>query len=231
MKYILIIFSILNLINIIKCDYTNLIWSDEFNGDSLNTNDWDYALGYLKYNNELQSYTNRNSYVKNGNLNIVAKKEDDSGARYTSTRIRLKRGFKYGRFEARVKAPKGNGLWPAVWLLPTNSEYGDWPTSGEMDIMEMRDDTDFNDATMHYGNAQKHDMGNCRTQMYNDFSTDFHTYAIEWEPSEIRWYIDNQLYCTKNSWWNDHAYPAPFNQEFSFIINDASRLCSSIWKR
>jgi beta-glucanase (GH16 family) len=220
MKYLLIMLSILNLINIIKCDYTNLVWSDEFNGDTLDKKVWQHALGNLYSNNELQAYTDHNSYMANGCLNIFAKKEYESDAQYTSTKVQSTLGFQYGKIEARIKVPKGNGLWPSFWMMPADASiYGKWPSGGELDIMEMSDNMDFNDATMHYGNANVHNQAGCRTQIHGDFSADFHVYAIEWEVNEIRWYVDGQLYCTKNSWWNDFPSPAPFNQKFNLIFN------------
>lgn len=221
MKLGLTMFCLGGLLNLSRGAYTKLFWSEEFNDNTLNTNEWERIIGYLHYNGELQTYTDRNDYIKDGNLNIVAKQEYENNSRYTSTRITSKTGFKYGRIEARVKLPKGNGLWPAFWLIPNNSPYGQWPSSGEIDIMETSDNMNFMDATIHFGNDKVHGMTGGRTEMYGDFSTDFHTYAIEWEEKEIRWYIDSTLFCTKTSdtWWNNFGGTAPFDTDFHIVIN------------
>uniref|UniRef100_UPI0039E84361 glycoside hydrolase family 16 protein n=2 Tax=Clostridium TaxID=1485 RepID=UPI0039E84361 len=127
-----------------KNEKWNLVWEDNFNGDYLNLQDWNYEThepGWV--NNELQEYTDdiRNIYVDNGNLVIKAiKEETEDGIKYTSGKVTTqnKHDYKYGRFEARLKVPEGQGLWPAFWMMPTEEElYGSWPRCGEIDIMEV----------------------------------------------------------------------------------------------
>ena len=121
----------------------SLVWSDEFSGNTLNTNDWTHEIGNGCPNlcgwgnSELQSYRSQNSTVADGHLTIEAKREN-SGA-YTSSRIKTqgKKFFKYGRIDIRAKVPRGNGLWPAIWMLGESISSVGWPRSGEIDIMEM----------------------------------------------------------------------------------------------
>ena len=119
----------------------NLVWEDDFSGSTLNTSNWSYQTGAGGWgNNELQHYTSNsnNIAVVGGNLEITAQEESFNGSNYTSSRIRSinKADFTYGRMEARIQLPEGQGIWPAFWMMPTESEYGGWPASGEMDIME-----------------------------------------------------------------------------------------------
>ena len=126
---------------------TTLVWSDEFDGPTVDPANWEFMIGNgAEYgipgwgNNELQYYTSRaqNVYVSGGALHIVARRESYAGYEYTSARLRTmnRREFLYGRIEARMILPSGQGLWPALWMLPTNSPYGGWAASGEIDIME-----------------------------------------------------------------------------------------------
>ncbi|MCA9256927.1 MAG: glycoside hydrolase family 16 protein, partial [Phycisphaerales bacterium] len=135
--------AILAISSIASADQ-QLIWSDEFDGTTLNANNWSYQLGDgSQYglagwgNNELQYYTSRpeNIYVANGELHIVARQESFSGYNYTSARIRTenKADFLYGRIEARIRIPSTKGIWPAFWMLPTDSPLGGWASSGEID--------------------------------------------------------------------------------------------------
>ncbi len=221
-------------------DPWSLVWSDEFKGTELDKNKWTFDLGNGHSvgnpgwgNNELEYYTNRSENVKvdNGNLVITAKNENYEGYNYTSARIKTKGLFskKYGKFEIRAKAPTGQGLWPAIWMMPEEDVYGVWAASGELDIMEGWGSKPHKVAgTIHYGSQWP---GNEYSGNEYDFPnggsiTDYHTYAVEWEPGEIRWYVDGQLYSTKNDWYSrsngknqDNAYPAPFDQKFHLIMN------------
>ena len=214
----------MSIMTVSQSAYTKLLWSDEFSDSSLNLNEWEQTTGFLKYNNEVQTYTDHNTYIKDGMLNIVAKKENEDGAQYTSARLWGKKGFKYGRVESRIKLPKGNGLWPAFWLLPRNSPYGKWPACGEIDILESSDSMNYVDATLHYGTEDKHDQTAAKSQILPDFSADFHVYAVEWEETEIRTYIDETLISTKtkNDWWSANGGNAPFDTEYSVILNLAT---------
>ncbi len=210
----------------------HLVWKDEFNGDSLNFEDWQYEPhepGWV--NNELQEYTTStdNVYVKNGKLVIQAiKKSKDGNTTYTSGKVTTqnKRDFKYGRIEASIKVPEGQGLWPAFWMMPTEQEfYGEWPKCGEIDIMEvLGHETNKLYGTIHYGNPHKESQGTY-TLTDKKFSDDYHLYAVEWEPGSIKFYIDNVLYHEAKDWYtciegdDEVTFPAPFDQTFFLQFN------------
>jgi beta-glucanase (GH16 family) len=206
-----------------------LVWSDEFNTiglpDSLK---WNYDVGGNGWgNNEAQYYTDsrlKNAEVKDGYLYINAVKEDFEGKKYTSARLvsREKGDWLYGRFEIRAKLPEGRGMWPAIWMLPTDWFYGGWPDSGEIDIME------------NLGYLPYFIVGTVQTKSYNfkqnthkqelvpidDCYTEFHTYTLEWELNEIRIYVDSILYNTfKNEGTGFQVWP--FDQRFHLILNVA----------
>jgi beta-glucanase (GH16 family) len=138
-KFALII--LLNLVLSINTFSQNyqLVWSDEFSGTSLNTNDWTYEIGPNPANNELQYYTNRfhNLYFEDGSLVIRALSEIYGGMNYTSARIKTKLNWKYGKIEARIKLPYGQGIWPAFWMLGQNIGSVGWPACAEIDIVEL----------------------------------------------------------------------------------------------
>jgi beta-glucanase (GH16 family) len=208
-----------------------LVWSDEFDGTSLNMSNWSYQIMGDGGNNEWQYYTSRpvNSWVANSILTIQANQEDyDVGGttyHYTSARLRTaeKQDFLYGKLEARIKIPKGQGIWPAFWMMPTDSVYGGWAASGEIDIMESIGQAAAVYGTLHYGGQwPSNAYGGSSYANGTDFSQAFHVYTIEWEPTVFRWYVDGLLYFTKTDWWSSAAaYPAPFNQRFHFILNVA----------
>jgi len=207
----------------------DLVWSDEFNGPNIDTSIWNWEIGDWGWgNNELQYYSNHsdNSYISNGDLVIVARK-NHLGHNYTSARMTTqnKQSFMYGRLEARIKLPVGGqGIWPAFWMLGNNFNSIGWPECGELDILEVINDFTNIHGALHYGSSDpyQHDSN---TGSYNpglDVSADYHTYAVEWEPTEIRWYFDDVNYYTISSWWaGGSPYPAPFNQQFFFILNIA----------
>lgn len=194
-----------------QCQNPTPIWADEFNGSTVDTSKWEFQNGDgCSYgicgwgNNELQSYQSANASVSNGLLTITAKKQRVGSKAYTSARIRtlnMPNGgqWKNGRFEARIKLPKGSGMWPAFWMLPANTSVG-WPMSGEIDIMEATGQADmFAFGTLHYGEAWPNNQwtsGRILKQP-DAWSDAFHTYAIEWEPNVIRWYVNDVLYSTK----------------------------------
>lgn len=206
-----------------------LVWSDEFDTDGLpDTIRWNYDTRGNEYgwgNNEKQWYTvadTDNALVSNGVLTITAIKEPTSGKAYSSARLTTKgKGdWKYGKIEVRAKLPAGNGTWPAIWMLPTDSKYGGWPKCGEIDIMEhvgFNPDTVF--STVHTGKFN-HMIG---TQVGKKTglptaTTDFHVYTTEWEENEIRSYVDGKHYFTfKNNGEGFEAWP--FDQSFHLILN------------
>ena len=237
-----------------------LVWSDEFNGNSLDRSKWDYAIGNGFYdyntntwisgwgNNELQYYTKdpANVFVKEGKLHIRAVKESYMRCGYTSGKLQSRKkdgsvlfAKKYGRFEFRAKLPTGQGIWPALWLLPQDEKYGGWAASGEIDVMEAKgQEPNKVLGTLHYGSRWPTNAHSGKEYFFPNKGTmaDFHVYAVEWEPGEIRWFVDGHQYAKQNFWWSTgktdgtkgaqpkkasdlHPWPAPFDQRFYIIMN------------
>ena len=206
----------------------HFVWSDEFDGIEIDRTNWTHETGDSMPNDELESYTDRpdNSIVQNGNLVIIARQEQYHSNSYTSARLRsyTKADFLYGRLSARIKLPVGQGIWPAFWMMPTTSVYGGWPHSGEIDILETINQADRVYGTIHFTNAQGQHASSGGSYYAGGlcFANDYHVYAIEWDPNEFRWYVDDVKYFTANTWSSDtNPYPAPFNQPFYFILNIA----------
>lgn len=211
-----------------------LVWHDEFDGDELDAASW--AQEYHRpgwVNNELQTYVQdgENIFVEDGDLVIqpMTGENDRGNAFYTSGRINTYHlhAFEYGRVEARIRVPEGQGFLPAFWMMSDDESYGTWPKSGEIDIMEiLGSDTDTLYGTLHYGNPHMQNQG-----IYDlpsgDFSSEYHVFAVEWEPGEIRWYCDDTCYYSTSYWYSamdgqePNAYPAPFDQPFYIILNVA----------
>ncbi len=148
-------------------------------------------------NNELQYYQEENVTVADGFLTITAKRENVGSSQFTSGRIRtIDMGdWTYGRFEFRAKMPEGKGLWAAIWMLPTDEDYGGWAASGEIDIMEyLGDDTTKVYGTIHYGGQWPANQQRGTDYVTSDtaFNSKFHTFALEWEEGELRWYVDGE---------------------------------------
>ncbi|WP_371186520.1 family 16 glycosylhydrolase [Thalassotalea maritima] len=213
-----------------------VVWEDNFDQTALNSNAWeiqtgdgcDQGTGMCGWgNNELQSYQADNITLANGVMTIEARKQRIRGTQYTSGRIRTANmpasgEWAFGRFEARMKFPDGQGMWPAFWMLPTDPVQG-WPMSGEIDIFEsVGQSANTAYGTIHYGQPwpdNAHQGGSMLMQP-GKWSDDFHTYAIEWEADEIRWYVDNMLYSTKRI--EDVApedWPFDGRNNFHFILN------------
>jgi len=207
-----------------------LVWSDEFDGDTLDLNNWVYEINNTGGgNNELQAYTGENAVVSDGTLKIIAKKEEVSGRDYTSSRITTQdlQEFKYGIYEARIKLPAGTGTWPAFWMMPADSKYGIWPRSGEIDIMEhVGYDQNIIHGTVHTKiyNGQIGTQKGGAERDYDDVSEEFHVYKVEWLPDQIKFYMDDEVYYTYNA-NKFSACPTfnvwPFNQDFFMILNVA----------
>ena len=210
-----------------------LRWEDTFDGTALNREDWNVELhepGWV--NNELQSYVDspENIYLEDGKLVLkpVETRSADGTVSYTSGRVNTqnKHDFKYGIFEARAKVPAGQGFLPAFWMMPTNENlYGQWPRCGEIDIMEvLGNDTTRSYGTLHYGNPHSQSQAGC-TLTEGSFSDEYHTFAVEWEPGRISWYVDGRMIHTENDWYSategqgEITYPAPFDQPFYIILN------------
>ena len=241
-KYLLnlVVLSVLGLLtagcalNKSKSTKLQLVWSDEFDYSGLpDTSKWGYDIGdgcpnaCGWGNNEQQCYSaNRleNARVKDGHLIIEARKETKGKFTYTSARMvtRRKGDWKYGKIDVRAKLPKGRGIWPAIWMLPTDWAYGGWPASGEIDIME------------HVGYSPDSLFGTIHTHLFNHIkgtqvtagvmsktlNTDFHNYGIEWDAEKIDFYYDGQKYLTFN---NKHqgSEAWPFDRAFYLILNVA----------
>jgi beta-glucanase (GH16 family) len=180
----------------------SLVWHDEFDGDKLNISDWKHELGGSGWgNNELQYYQEKNTSVHDGYLIIAAEKENTGGKNYTSSRIitQGKKEFQYGRVDIRALLPKGQGIWPALWMLGSNVSTVGWPACGEIDIMEMiggpgKDNTVH--GTAHWDNAGSHaSFGGKRTlDPPKILADEFHVFSIVWTPTAITWYIDDVQY-------------------------------------
>lgn len=198
-----------------------LVWNDEFDAQSIDLTKWSYEVnGDGGGNNELQYYTSKstNSFIENGSLVIQALKENYLGKEYTSARIRtLNKGdWTYGRFEFSAKLPYGQGLWPAIWMLPSDWEYGGWPASGEIDIMELLGHEPYKVyGTIHYGTSANHLQNGTSYQLPSStFFADYHTFALEWDSTGMRWYIDGNKYFTV-------AHGQPFDKRFHILLNVA----------
>ncbi|MGB5512100.1 MAG: glycoside hydrolase family 16 protein, partial [Woeseiaceae bacterium] len=224
-------------------DQLTLVFSEEFDGPEIDPEVWFFATGDGTEkglpggwgNNELQYYLPDNAMIVNGVLEITARRETFGDFNYTSARINTEDrfAFKYGRIEASIKMPSGQGLWPAFWMLSQDSEYqcgGDpcvWAAIGEIDIVEAinLDGTNDNEifATIHYGGefpANQSTSVNYTPSV--DVTESFNTYALEWDETEIRWYFNGQLYAMQNSWDSSadgKDFPAPFDQNFHILLN------------
>jgi beta-glucanase (GH16 family) len=204
-----------------------LVIQDEFNIDGApNSALWGYDIGTGNNgwgNNELQYYTNRtqNVMVQNGYLLITARKESYMGSAYTSAKLLTKGKFEqaYGRFEARMRLPWGQGMWPAFWMLGADIDTNPWPGAGEIDIMEYRGQQP--SIVLGSVHGPGYSGGNAITKSYelkNDrFDTGFHVFGIEWGPDYVNYYVDDVLY--------NQITPADvpgewvFNKPFYIIIN------------
>ncbi|RIK67085.1 MAG: carbohydrate-binding protein [Planctomycetota bacterium] len=226
------------LCGVAPADADTLVWSDEFDGTSVNPANWEFMIGDgSDYgipgwgNNELQYYTARpeNAVVSNGTLKIIARQENYGGRNYTSARLRTmnRAEFQYGRMEARIKLPSTQGIWPAFWMLPTNSPYGGWAASGEIDIMESVNIATTIYGSIHFGGQWPNNTHlTCTRSNGTNYSLDFHTFSLEWTPTYLRWYVDDVAYCTRgsNQWYSDAAPGddnAPFDHPFHFLLNVA----------
>jgi beta-glucanase (GH16 family) len=214
-----------------------LVWQDEFDGDSLDTSKWQYENHCSPQNNEMQCYTNRkdNVFVKDGALHVRAKPENYGNKKYTSGRINTKHSaaWKYGRFDIRAKLPKGNYLWPALWMLPRDYVYGGWAASGEIDIMEARGQLPNQVSNaLHYGGAWPNNahVGSGAMNFNADFTADFHLFSAIWERDQIQFLVDGKVVTTQSltrNWFSGKGknpyteIRQPFDQPFFFLINVA----------
>lgn len=212
-------------------DY-QLVWSDEFDYTGLpDSSKWYLETGGSGWGNgESQYYTRNdadNAYVSDGYLTITAIKEQYNNNEYTSARLNSTNegSFLYGRFDIMAKLPSGTGVWPAIWMLPTNWEYGNWPASGEIDIMEyVGYDVNTIYYTIHtaaYNHMQGTQIGGHDT--YSDVSNTFHKYSLEWLPDVLVWYIDDVevFRYSVPTGANVDSTTWPFDIEFHLMLNIA----------
>lgn len=234
MKHIVTLLTILTFSFISNFAQTNyqLVWTEDFDGTSLNTANWNYEQGGHGWgNSELQCYTNRteNVRVKNGCLIIEAIKEPYPSAsptnQYTSGRITTQNKVKttYGKVEALISLPPGQGTWPAFWMMPNDNAYGNWPRSGEIDIMEHvgYDPTMISFAThTYYRNGTK--GNNLSSKIYsNNVENNFHLYGIEWLDDRIIFYFDGVAKATFFRNFSEDWRGWPFDKDFFIILNVA----------
>ena len=226
------VFSILSLLCLTAVSQKRkLIWSDEFNVNGLpDSTKWNYDVGGHGWgNNELQYYTYKelkNARVENGMLVIEALKEKMGDNEYTSARLvtKGKGDWKYVRIEVRAKLPKGQGLWPALWMLGENISEVSWPKCGEIDIMEMiggsKDNQDGTvHGTVHWDNAGSYaNYGGSTELPFGIFNDEFHVFSIDWDPQKIVWLLDGVQYHVI-----DISPPGldEFHKPFFFILNVA----------
>jgi len=219
-------------------DGLRLVWSDEFDGPEIDASKWSYDLedgcqlgddlcGWG--NNELQYYTDSfsNSFIEDGKLVIKAIKENPlflNEHQYTSARMvtKNKGDWKYGRIDVRAKMPIGKGLWPAIWMLPTDNVYGGWPRSGEIDIMEyLGDEPERVFGTIHYG----HDFWRFNSQGLEleegNFHEDFHVFTVLWTEQCIQFQMDGINVGEPNTRSTTLPTTWPFDQRFHLILNIA----------
>lgn len=206
------------------------VWADEFNYTGApDSTKWGYDLGSSNGwgNNELQYYTNaiKNARVENGRLIIEAHRDSLGGMAFTSARVvsRTKGDWQEGRIEVKARLPRGKGTWPAIWMLPTDWKYGDWPASGEIDIMEH---VGYDPGVIH---------GTIHTEAYNhtrqtqkegkitvpDAQDAFHVYAVEWRKNKMDFFVDDKRYHTVIRDSKDDWRGWPFDQRFHLIMNIA----------
>jgi beta-glucanase (GH16 family) len=203
-----------------------LVWKDEFEGTAVDASNWTFETGTATNgwgNHELQYYRQENTEVKDGYLIITAKKEAFNGMNYTSSRLitKGKQEFQYGRADIRAKLPKGQGIWPALWMLGANVSTVDWPSCGELDIMEMiggqgRENTVY--GTLHWEEAGH--KCTCdkpgKTLASGTFADKFYVFSIIWDADNIKWYVDDQLFNTISI---TPAALNEFHEKFFFIMN------------
>ena len=210
-------------------DGMELVWNDEFFGSTLNEEDWSHDIGNGCPdlcgwgNNELEYYRPENTWVENGVLTLEARKENFEGSAYTSGKIvtRNKQAFQYGRIDIRATLPKGQGIWPALWMLGTNQPIVGWPKCGEIDIMEMiggngRENRVSGNAF--WDNNGVTDDPKLYTLDSGIFADEYHVFSITWDELEICWFVDDVMYHNLDI---SPAARSEFQNPFYLIFNVA----------
>ncbi|MCC3158554.1 glycoside hydrolase family 16 protein [Hymenobacter sp. 15J16-1T3B] len=208
-------------------DYTRPVAanSDDFGGGALDQQKWSFEVRDSWFNDEKQATTNspNNLFLDDGKLHIVARREAYNGKPFTSARIvtKNKMNYGFGRLDVRAKLPKGQGIWPAIWMLGVDDATAGWPACGEIDIMELRgSQPDVNVTSVHYGpSATAHLVKTANWRLpTGDFSQDFHTFSLIRSENQIRWFVDGtEIYSVNSS----QLAPYPFNNPFYAILNVA----------
>ncbi|MEO7424233.1 MAG: glycoside hydrolase family 16 protein [Fibrobacteria bacterium] len=206
-------------------DGWKMVWSDEFNGAGLDSGKW--ALELNEGDPGMTIYTNRsqNLSVSGGQLALQAQKENYGGKQFTSTQIstRNKAAWKYCRIDVRAKLPYGQGMWPAIWMMPTQpAAYGVWPRSGEIDIMEnLGHNTRLTYTNLHFGAGNQSIQGTYTTPANQSLSDAFHVYTMIWDSTSFSFTLDSaHTYYSPDKWSPDNvAFPKPFEQPFFLILD------------
>lgn len=215
-------------------DGMELVWSDEFEGKSLDWSKWSIEQNaFGGGNNELQIYTDRteNVRVEDGRLVVEARRDNaavqGTSREYSSGRLRTKhRGdWTYGYVEVRARLPRGKGVWPAIWMLPTDERYGGWAASGEIDIVELKGSKpNVIHGTLHHGDAWPRNVFTTKTHELPEgtFADDFHTFAVHWREGRVDWLLDGKVWQAQTKWSTPGGeFPAPFDQPFHLVLNVA----------
>ncbi len=197
----------------------NMVWSDEFAGTAIDAKKWSLSNGASNVNSELEYYSNsaKNAFLDSGALVLRAIKENVGGRNYTSAKLttRMKGDWLYGRVEVRARLNKGKGMWPAIWMMPTDDAYGGWPSSGEMDIMELLGHEPAKVyGTIHWSSGGHQQQGSSKSLAGATFADDYHVFGYEWSAGKQNWFIDDVQYFTT-------AKGQPFDKRFYLILNVA----------
>ena len=229
----------------IPVDGVSLVWQDEFSGTALDRTKWNYQTGTQDNyygtpgpaywgNDELQYYTEDAVRVENGSLVITAQRRQMGDRQYTSARILTRdlASFTYGYFEARMRTPAIDGMWPAFWMLPqptdhssTNNVYGGWAANGEIDIMEAKGRLqNVVDTTLHFGGGWPTNTYRGGSYPMATSTEEWHTYGLDWQPDRMTWYVDGvAVYSVTSDVWYSEAAPdndrAPFDQPFYILFD------------
>jgi len=219
-----------------------LVWRDEFNQPTIDRNSWkfEHGQGCIEIgacgwgNKELQYYTNRtqNAFLKDGLLVVQALREDFAGVHYTSARLVSKRNWKYGKIQAKVKFPIGNGIMTSIWMLPTYNRYGRWPSSGEIDIAVM---TPLYNGIYSNRNGRNTYSAVIYGRHYKDkvvvedeyraplglpvFSEGFYIYELEWSADGFKWFVNGENVHNFSRNEMERGYEYPFDERFHLVMN------------
>jgi hypothetical protein len=199
-----------------------MVWNDEFDGSGVDFQKWTFETGAGGWgNNELEYYRAENAWIEGGTLTIEARKENYQGSNYTSARMKTenKWSFQYGRVDIRALLPKGQGIWPALWMLGNNIGSVGWPKCGELDIMEMiggsgRENTVY--GTVHWDDNGHVEYGGDYKLGQGTFADEYHVFTVIWDENVIKWYVNDIKYCEVDI---TPAHMTEFHQPFFFIFN------------